>query len=111
MGGAVGDLTKPRLTIRRLMVAVAVVAVSIWLNLMGWRAMEYRRLAIQHEAFCETLSGEIASLSEQGEKASSPPSSHRTNIAMRQQALADESRSAAVYRRLMWHPWQQIRSR
>jgi hypothetical protein len=101
----------PRLTIHRLMLAVAVVATLIGLSLMGWRSMEYRRLAIQHESNCETLSGEIASLTEQGEKASSPPSSHRTNIAEREKALADESRSAAVYRRLIWRPWQQVRFR
>jgi hypothetical protein len=104
----------PRLTIRRLMVAVAVVAALIGFSLMGWRSMEYRRLAIQHEHICSTLEGEIASLKDQAQEASAkglPASEHLINATERKKALAEEQRSVAVFRYKMWHPWEQVRFR
>lgn len=103
-----------RVTIRRLMIATAIVAAMIGFALMGCRSMDYRRLALHHEDVCLTLSGEIASLTEQAEQAKAkglPTSEHLINAREREKAFVEEARCAAVYRRLMWHPWQQVRYR
>ena len=104
----------PGITIRRLMIATALVGALIGFALMALRSMEYRRLAIHHEEICAVLSGEVASLTGQAEEAKAkdlPTAEHLINARERRKAFAEEARIASVYRRLMWHPWQQVRYR
>jgi hypothetical protein len=107
-------LPRLRVTVKRLMVAVAVVATLIWSAMMATRSLEYRRLAIDREETCRVLSGEIFSLSEQAEDARSkgdPTLNDMAQITEHKKALAEEARAASVYRDRMWRPWRKVRYR
>lgn len=104
----------PRFTIRRLMLAVAIVAALLWSSMMTMRSLEYWRLAIHHEEICWVLSSEIGSLAEQAEEARLEGISdlnYTSRMNERKKALVDESRAASVYRGRIWRPWRKIRHR
>jgi hypothetical protein len=104
----------PRFTVRRLMVAVAVVAALLWSSMLALRSLEYHRLAIDHQAIRVLLSAEIISLTEQADEAKSkgnPTSKLLFDIGERKKALIEETRAASLYRERMWRPWHPIRYR
>ena len=107
-------LPRVRITVRRLMIAVAVVTALMWSAMMAARSLEYRQMAIDREETCRVLSGEIFSLSEQAEEARSkgaPTVNYTGQITEREKALAEEAQAASVYRDRMWRPWRKIRYR
>ncbi len=100
-----------RFTVRRMMIAVAIVATLVWTALLAIRSLEYRRLALNREEACRVLAGEIASLAEQAERARSrgaPAADLLAGIDDRKKSLAEESRAASVYRERTWRPWRPI---
>ena len=92
--------TRPRLSIRRLMAIVAVVAMVVWAATVANRRSDYGRLAQQHEAVARVLSAEIISIRRQGGR--------EEEAKMREWALLEESRLEGVYRRAMQHPWARV---
>ena len=104
-----------RWTVRRTMIAVAVMAVLVWSSIVAWRWFDYRRLAIHHENVRETLDGEILSLREQIEEAKSKgsplPAGIEGQITERHKAIADQKRLADAYRQGMSQPWRKVRVR
>ena len=94
-------LHRPHFTIRRLLVAVAVVALLIWPATLVMRREDYRRRADQHEDVMRTLSSELISLRRQG--------GQEGEARMKEGVLFEESRLAGVYRRAMDRPWRRIR--
>jgi hypothetical protein len=103
----------PRLTVRRLMVAVAIAGVLVWSTMIGLRALEYRRLAVHHEGNSSVLSGEYASLGEQAEEARRKGAfalmaDLERDREERRKALSEQERIALAYRRAMWRPWRKV---
>jgi hypothetical protein len=107
-------LSYPRFTVRRMMVAVAIVAALLWSSILALRSLEYRRLATDREVVCVLLSAEIISLTEEVDEARSkglPTSNLLIDINERKKALIEAARAASVYRERMWRPWRPIRYR
>ena len=106
-------MRRPRFTVRRLMVAVAIVAALVWSVTIAMRWVEYRRIAAHHEEVCDVLSGEIESLTVQaeGEKSQGRLMKQRELedfVRHREIALSEESRLAMKYRRAMNQPWRSV---
>ena len=104
----------PRLTIRRLMLAVAIVAALFWSVILVGRSVEYRRLATRREMTCRLLRAEIDSLTgdvEAAKAAGAPTAMLETDISVRREALVEEERAATLYRERTWRPWKTVRYR
>ncbi len=107
-------MTLPRLTIRRSMLAVAIMAAVIWITILAMRSLEYLRQADRRTVTCLMLMAEIKMLSVDVERArvvGTSTSSLESAIAEREKALAEERRAAALFRERTWRPWKTVRYR
>ena len=90
-------LSRPRFTVRRLMIGVAACALLLWPAILALRWEAYRRRALQYEEVARTLSSELITIRARG----GPESEAK----MRELALFDQMREAEKYRRAMQRPW------
>jgi hypothetical protein len=101
-----------RFTVRRMMVAVAVVAVLSWLGSVGVRRAECRRLVRTHEELCRALSAEIGVFRGQLRIGRSDDVLARVQlesaIMERRPALNKEIALTERYRRAMRRPWLPV---
>jgi hypothetical protein len=95
-------MRRPRIRLRTLMLAIALVTLLLWGAMTGARAYSYYRLATEY-TYLERINREMAI---QGRK---DPATRRTidaiygpNIAKHYAVLARK------YRRAMWRPWIAI---
>ena len=102
-------LHRPRFTVRRLMITVAMLAVLLWSGMTGTRWAEYRRLAMHHENLSRVLSGEIEAF--RRVLRATPPEAVLARVQLdsaimdRRRALDEELSQAERYRRVMQRPW------
>lgn len=103
-----------RLTVRHLLVAVAIAAVVFWSAILARRTLEYRRLAAHHEGICRTPRGEIQNLTgdlEAANRNGTAAPGLEDQIRMHKDALAEEERASALFRERTWRPWKTVRYR
>lgn len=93
-------LSRPRLTIRRLMLLVAVLGLVLELGIVGWRWDHYRRQAERHEEIADVLRGEIRAFEQSGDDAHA--------VEVRRGALIEEERDARRFRAAQRRPWQGV---
>lgn len=92
-------MRRPRLTIGRLMVLVAVLALALGLAVLGSRWNYCRRQAEQHEEVAGILRSEIAVIQQAG---------NAKDVEVRTGALAEEERAARRFRAAQRRPWLAV---